>query len=265
MAFASITYTSASGTTFALTNSDGNAIPYIRQSDIKVYVNDVLQTLTTDYTFNASGTAIVLNVAVSGATVLLQRITSITDPTVVYTAGSTLTAQDLNNADNQIRYGLQEYQDSVQAGAGVPDGDKGDIVVGGGGTIFSLDTDSVVEGKIAAGAVTEAKIGTGAVTEAKLGTGAVTETKLGTGAVTNDKLAGSIAGSKLADGAAVKGVAVDQTSYAGTSPITVTEPTTDNKQINIASTSNAYGIRHIASGTLPTSGDGDNGDIWYVI
>jgi len=73
----------------------------------------------------------------------------------------------------------------------------------------------------------------------------------------------AVTGAKLADGAAVKGVAVDQTSYAGTSPITVSEPTTDNKQIDIASTSNAYGVRHV-SASLPTSGDGNNGDIWYV-
>ena len=55
MAFASITYTSANGTTFALTTSDGNAIEYLRQADISVTVNGTAQTITTDYTFNASG------------------------------------------------------------------------------------------------------------------------------------------------------------------------------------------------------------------
>jgi hypothetical protein len=152
MAYASVTYTSASGTTFALTNSNGDPIPYIRKADIKVYVNTVLQTLTTDYTFNTAGTAIVLNTPVSGATVLLQRITDIADPTVVYTAGSTLTAQDLNNADNQLRYGLQEFQDSVNAGGGVPDGDKGDISVANNGTIWTIDAGAVNNNKIASGA-----------------------------------------------------------------------------------------------------------------
>jgi hypothetical protein len=115
MAYASVTYTSASGTTFALTNGSGDPIPYLKQADIKVYVNDVLKTLTTDYTFNTAGTAIVLNTAVSGATVRLERTTDIGAATVVYTAGSTLTAQDLNNADNQIRYGLQEFSDTYDA------------------------------------------------------------------------------------------------------------------------------------------------------
>lgn len=115
MAFASITFTSASGTTFALTNSDGNAIEYLRQSDISVTVNGTLQTLTTDYTFNAAGTSIVLNSAVSSATVVLARTTSITDATVSFTAGSTLTAQDLNNSDRQNRFALQEFSDTYGA------------------------------------------------------------------------------------------------------------------------------------------------------
>jgi len=56
MAYASVTYTSASGTTFALTNSSGDPIPYLRQADIAVTVNGTLKTQGTDYTFNSAGT-----------------------------------------------------------------------------------------------------------------------------------------------------------------------------------------------------------------
>jgi len=115
MAYASITYTSASGTTFALTNSSGNPIQYLRQSDIAVTVNGVLKTQGTDYTFNTAGTAIVLSTAVSGATVVITRTTSITDASVSFTAGSTLTAQDLNNSDKQNRFALQEFSDTYGA------------------------------------------------------------------------------------------------------------------------------------------------------
>jgi hypothetical protein len=121
MAYASITYTSASGTTFALTNSSGDPIEYIKQNDISVYVNDVLKTLTTHYTFNTAGTAIVLNTAVSGATVLITRTTGIDDNVVTYTPGSTLTAADLNNASNQNLYALQEFRDSYGAFVGGTD------------------------------------------------------------------------------------------------------------------------------------------------
>ena len=121
MAYASITYTSASGTTFALTNSSGNPIEYLRQADIAVYVNGTLKTQGTDYTFNSAGTSIILSVSVSGATVEIQRTTDIDDNVVIYTPGSTLTAADLNNASNQNLYALQEFRDSYGAFVGGTD------------------------------------------------------------------------------------------------------------------------------------------------
>jgi len=180
MAYASVTYTSASGTTFALTNSSGDPIQYIRQSDIAVYVNNTLQTLTTDYTFNSAGTAIVLNVAVSGATVLIQRTTDIGSPTVVYTAGSTLTAQDLNNADNQLRYGLQEFRDYVNTAGAIPDGDKGDITVISNGTIWTIDNGAVNSAKIANDTIVNADINSAAaIAHSKLATIAAGQVLLG--------------------------------------------------------------------------------------
>ena len=105
MAYASIEYASVSGTTFALTNSDGNNIPYIKESDITVKVNDVVIPYGSGggkYLFNGAGTSIILGTSVTNAKVEISRGTSIVDPTVTYTAGSTLVASDLNNADNQI-------------------------------------------------------------------------------------------------------------------------------------------------------------------
>ena len=121
MAFASRTYTPGSSTTtFALTTSGGDPIGYIRQSDISVTVNGSVQA-TSSYSFSGTSTVeqpnggnIVLNAGVTG-TVTLTRVTSIQNATVTYTAGSTLTAADLNNADNQIRFGLQEFSDTFAA------------------------------------------------------------------------------------------------------------------------------------------------------
>ena len=125
MAYAERTYTSASGTEFALTNSDGNQIYFIKEDDISVYVNNVEWTNaasgTSTYTISTDKTKVNLNSSVSGVTVLLRRVTAIQDPTVTYTAGSTLTAIDLNNADDQIRFGLQEFSDtyaSLTSGTG---------------------------------------------------------------------------------------------------------------------------------------------------
>ena len=230
MAYASITYTNASGTTFALTNSDGNAIEYLRQDDISVRVNGTLQTITTDYTFNAAGTAIVLNSAVANATVLLSRITSITDATVSFTAGSTLTAQDLNNSDKQNRFALQEFSDTYAAlTTGTGDISVLDGFIGANEAWLGDDahaaTTGAIDGRVDAkidtalttdiaagnaitvtdnspgagqvtiavtdGAIDTAELADSAVTEAKIASNAVTTAKIGDGQVTNAKLADS--------------------------------------------------------------------------
>jgi len=255
MAFASITYTSASGTTFALTNSDGNAIEYLRQSDISVTVNDVLQTLTTDYTFNAAGTSIVLNTAVSGATVLLKRDTSIVDATVDFTAGSTLTADDLNNSDKQNRFALQEFSDIYDA-LDTGTGDLGDLggFIDSGETWTSDDahapttaavdarvdskidsalTDDVVAGNaitvsdntpssgkitvaVTDGAIDSAELASGAVTSAKIADSNVTTAKINDAAVTTAKIAdANVTTAKLANDAVTSAKIADGTIVAG--------------------------------------------------
>ena len=122
MAYSTRTYTPGSSTTtFALTTSGGSPIGYIQESDIKVTVNSVVYTnaASGSNTYQITGTStveqpnggnVVLNAGVTG-TVVLERTTAIQSATVTYTAGSTLTASDLNNADNQIRFGLQEFSD----------------------------------------------------------------------------------------------------------------------------------------------------------
>ena len=61
----------------------------------------------------------------------------------------------------------------------------------------------------------------------------------------------------------ISDVNVTQTSYTGTNPITVTSPSAGTEQINIPSTSNAYGTRYIQTYT-PTT-EGVDGDIWYQV
>ena len=126
MAYATRTYTPGSSTTtFALTTSGGDPIGYIQESDIAVKVNGTTYTNaasgTNTYQITGSSTVeqpnggnVVLNAGVTG-TVVLDRTTAIQNATVVYTAGSTLTSTDLNNADNQIRFGLQEFSDDYAA------------------------------------------------------------------------------------------------------------------------------------------------------
>jgi hypothetical protein len=160
MAYASRTYTSGSGTTFALTTSGGDPIGYIQESDITVKVNGTTYTNAASgtNTYQISGTStveqpnggnVVLNASVSGATVVLQRTTAIQDATVVYTAGATLTSTDLNNADNQIRFGLQEFSDEYASLVGTG-GNLTDLssFIGGGETWVSNDAKAATTGAI---------------------------------------------------------------------------------------------------------------------
>ena len=219
MAYASVTYTSASGTTFALTNTEGNAIEYLRQADISVAVNGTTLTQGTDYTFNSAGTSIILTSAVSSATVAISRLTTITDATVSFTAGSTLTAQDLNNSDRQNRFALQEFSD-LYAGLESGTGDLGALggFIDAGETWVSddghaattnaidnrIDTkvDAALTGDVAAGnaiTITDNSPGSGQITIA-VTDGAIDTAELTDNAVTTAKITGSaVTTAKIAD------------------------------------------------------------------
>jgi len=163
MAYSTRTYTpSGSTTTFALTTSGGSPIGYIQESDIKVTVNGTVYTNaasgTSTYQISGSSTVeqpnggnVVLNAGVTG-TVILERTTAIQSATVTYTAGSTLTASDLNNADNQIRFGLQEFSDDYAALLGTGNLTTLGSFLGGSDTWVSNDakaaTTAAIDGQI---------------------------------------------------------------------------------------------------------------------
>jgi hypothetical protein len=201
MAYASITYTSASGTTFALTNSEGDPIPYLRQSDISVTVNGVVLTQSTQYTFNTAGTSIVLATPVTNASIIISRVTDISDATVVYTAGSTLTAQDLNNADNQIRYGLQEFSDTYGAlTSGTGDLSALGGFIGSNETWVSNNSQAATTGAI--DARVDSKIDTALTTDVVAGDSiTVTDNSPSSGQITVGVTNASISTAKLVDSA----------------------------------------------------------------
>jgi hypothetical protein len=108
MAITSNTYTgNGSNKLFSIT------FPYLETTDVDVYLNGVLQTVTTQYTF-ANATTVEFVVAPgNGVTVILQRSTNKEDLNATFFPGSSIKAADLNENFDQLLYISQENTDVV--------------------------------------------------------------------------------------------------------------------------------------------------------
>jgi hypothetical protein len=118
MALSSVPYTGDGATT----NYSYN-FGYVVAADIKVYIDGVLQVLTTDYTwFNES--TIAFNVApLLDEAILFQRRTENLVRLVDFQDAGNLTEADLDLSDTQLFYLMQEAQDDFTANAMVLDTD----------------------------------------------------------------------------------------------------------------------------------------------
>lgn len=87
--------------------------PYLETSDINVYLNGVLQTITTQYTFANATTIEFVAAPSNGATVLLDRSTDDTALQATFFPGSSIKANDLNLNFDQVLYLSQETANSA--------------------------------------------------------------------------------------------------------------------------------------------------------
>ena len=117
MATTSNTYTgNGSNRLFTIT------FPYLDTTDIDVYLNGTLQTVTTQYTFANATTVEFVTAPSNGATVLLNRSTNDTTLAATFFAGSSIRASDLNENFDQVLYLAQETANTVTKGTGSPEG-----------------------------------------------------------------------------------------------------------------------------------------------
>ena len=82
--------------------------PYLDESDINVYLNGVLQTITTQYSFANATTVEFVAAPANGAVVLLDRSTDDATLQATFFPGSSIKANDLNFNFDQVLYLAQE-------------------------------------------------------------------------------------------------------------------------------------------------------------
>jgi len=87
--------------------------PYLDTSDINVYLNGVLQTITTQYQFANATTVEFVTAPSNGAVVLLDRSTDDTALQATFFPGSSIKADDLNFNFDQVLYLSQETANSA--------------------------------------------------------------------------------------------------------------------------------------------------------
>jgi hypothetical protein len=108
MAITSNTYTgNGSNKLFSIT------FPYLDTSDIDVYLNNVLQTITTQYFFANATTVEFVTAPGNGVTVKLDRSTDDSENPATFFPGSSIKAADLNENFDQTLYVVQEINNNA--------------------------------------------------------------------------------------------------------------------------------------------------------
>ena len=125
--------------------------PYLETSDINVYLNGALQTITTQYTFANATTVEFVAAPSAGVAVLLDRSTDDTALQATFFPGSSIKANDLNDNFDQVLYITQETNNNVaNAVAGqIPNGTI---------TNVKLAADSVASSNIIDGTIVNADV-----------------------------------------------------------------------------------------------------------
>jgi len=196
-------------TTFVDYTGDGNAtksfsFPSIKEADIKVDVDGIIKSSgthynITGYTTTGGGDVVFTsgNIPVSPEAIRIFRDTDVDTAKATFTAGSSVTAGNLNLNNKQLLYAAQEEQNQTIITSDLKDGAITSVKILDGTIVAGdLASDSVTTAKIADNAVTMAKLGSGALpTDITVASANITDLTV----ATDDIAADAVTGAKIAD------------------------------------------------------------------
>lgn len=176
MATTQNTYTGDGSTTdYTLT------FPYLAVADVRVSLNNVG---TTAFSFSNATTLRFNTAPGNGVAIRIYRVTDDSNNKIVFSSGSSIKADDLNDAVNRNLYITQETTNNLSnlTAGGVSDGSL---------TTAKLADNAVTTAKIADDAVTTAKIAHQAVTQSEIAPDSISSAKIKDNAVTEAKVSGN--------------------------------------------------------------------------
>ena len=263
---------------------------YLEETDVKVSLDGVLKTVTTDYTF-ANATTISFNTAPgTGVAIRIFRDTATDTAQATFFAGSAIRAQDLNRNNDQVLFSAQERKNrAVDASGGSMTGEldmQTNKIVNLGTPTANADasTKAYVDSTVglAGGYASQAAASAAAALASETAAGtsetnaATSETNAATSATNSATSATNSATSATASAASATAAATSETN-AGTSETTAaTSATAASNSATSAATSAASALAAFdnfddtylgAKASDPTvDNDGDplnGGDLYY--